>query len=159
MVPPFAASEAANVRPAQLRLWCACPVHLSGYQPIRFDGALAIPAGSPGLSTATVQPDHAGDRRIATRDAACHGAAAGLQAGRLAPGQPGRAGVDPCILRRLVLSDGLLEPGSILFMAAAPGDRSADGDHAAADDVHQYSWWPGRRAFCVCAGEHITRRR
>src|ERR1700722_6260807 len=157
MVPPFAASEAANVRPAQLRLWCACPVHLSGYQPIRFDGALAIPAGSPGLSTATVQPYHAGDRRIATRDAACHGAAAGLQAGRLAPGQPGRAGVDPCILRRLVLSYGFLEPGSILFMAAAPGDRSADGDHAAADDGDQYLRRPGRGSIRVRADQYYTR--
>src|SRR6267378_2382745 len=134
MVPPFAVSKAADARPAQLRLRRAWLVHLSAYQPIRCDRALEIPAGSPGLQTAAIQPDHAGDRGVATRDAARDSAAAGLQAGRFARRQPGRAGLDPRILHWFVFSNGLLEPGSILFVATAPGGRSADGDHAAADD-------------------------
>ena len=66
---------------------------LSDHRPIRFDRAFAIPAGSPGLQAAAIQPDHTGDRGVATRDAARHGAVAGLQAGRFAHRQPGRAGL------------------------------------------------------------------
>src|ERR1700682_1257997 len=142
MVPPLAVSKAADARPAQLRVRYTWFVHFWGYQSIRFDRALAIPAGSPGLQTTAIQPDHAGDCGVAARDAARHGAAAGLQAGRLAPCQSRRDGVDPRLLHWFVLSHGLLEPGSILFMAAAPGGGSADGGHAAADDDHQYRCRP-----------------
>src|SRR5258708_21044797 len=138
VVPPFAISKAGDARPTQLCLRYTWFVHLSADQPIRFDRTLTIPAGSPGLQTAAIQPDHAGDRGCATRDAARDGAAAGLQAGRFARRQPGRAGVDPRILRWFGLSHGLLEPGSILCMAAASGDRSAHGGHAAADYVNPY---------------------
>jgi MFS transporter, DHA2 family, multidrug resistance protein len=63
------------------------------------------------------------------------------------------------VLYRLVLSHGLLESGSILSMAVPPGDRAADGDHAAADDGHQYRCQPGRRPLRLCAHQHIARRR
>src|ERR1700675_4148947 len=142
MVPPFAVSKAADARPAQLRVRYTWFIHFWAYQSIRFDRALAIPAGSPGLQTTAIQSDHAGDCGVAARDAARHGAAAGLQAGRFARRQPYWAGVDPRILHWFVLSHGLLEPGSILSMAAAPGGRSADGGHAAADDDYQYRCRP-----------------
>src|ERR1700704_2625352 len=125
MVPPFAVSKAADARPAQLRVRYAWFVHFWGYQSIRFDRALAIPAGSPGLQTTAIQPDHAGDCGVAARDAARHGAAAGLQAGRFAPCHGRRAGIHPGILHRLVFPHGLLEPGSILYLATVPVDRSA----------------------------------
>src|ERR1700736_1538587 len=134
MVSPFAASKAADARRAYPGLWRARPVPLCDHQPIRLRRASPIPAGGPGLPAAAVQPDHAGDRGVAARDAARHGAAAGLQAGRFARRQPGRVGLDPRILRWFVLYHGLLEPGSILFMAAASGGRSADGGHATADE-------------------------
>src|SRR5882762_1638310 len=118
---PFTVSKAADARPAQLRLRRAWSVHLSGYQPIRFDRALAIPAGSPGIQAAAIQSDHAGDRGVATRDAACHGTVAELQASGFARRKLGRVGADSRVLHWFVLPHGLLEPGSILFMAAAPG--------------------------------------
>ena len=68
-------------------------------------------------------------------------------------------GVDPRILHWFGFSHGLLEPRSILFVAAAAGGRSADGGHAAPDDGHQYRCQPGRRPFRVCAREHIARCR
>ena len=71
-------------------------------------------------------------------DVACDGAAAGLQAGRFARGQPGWVGIDSRGLHWFVLSHRLLESGSVLPMAVAAGDRSADGDHAAADDGNQH---------------------
>src|ERR1700726_4049424 len=123
MVPPFAASKAADARPAEPGLWRGRSVSLCDHQPIRLGGASTIPAGGPGLPAAAVQPDHAGDRGVAARDAARHGAVAGLQAGGFAPRQRRRAGIDPGILHRFVVPHGLLEPRSILYMATVPIDR------------------------------------
>jgi MFS family permease len=94
-------------------------------------------------------PDHTRDRGVTTCHAARHGAVAGSQVGRFTRGQHGRVGIDSRVLHWLVLSHNLLESRSILFMAVAPGDRSADGDHAAADDDHQCRRRPGRRTLRV----------
>src|ERR1700688_1723747 len=145
MVPPVAAPQAANAQPAQRRLRRAWYVRLSADQPGRFERTLAVPSASSGLQTAAIQPDHAGDRDHPSRDAARVGAVTGLRADRFAPGQSGRYGSDAHILHWFgAFSHDLLEPGSILFLAIAPGRRSADGDHAAGLDVHQFHYQPRR---------------